>query len=109
LAVKPAAALAALNPLPLMPSAALEQATPEPLDQLENVTPVGGVVYVAVGVAGQVTEAPPPTVTTVWPHAVALIANTQKAAAKQTPARFMNLPPRLRTFFLVFAFFTSWE
>ncbi|MFT3793881.1 hypothetical protein [Flavobacterium sp.] len=66
-AVNEAAALAVLKPLPLKPLLALPQLTPEPLDQLEKVTPVGGVVQVAVGVAGQVIVAPPPTVTTVCP------------------------------------------
>jgi hypothetical protein len=57
--------LAVLNPEPLKPLAALPHVTPAPLDQLEKETPVGGVVHVAVGVAGQVILAPPPTVTTV--------------------------------------------
>jgi len=73
LAVYEAAALAVLNPLPLNALLALPQVTPAPLDQFENVTPVGGVVHVAVGVAGHVTLAPPPTVTTVW-----LIANSKR-------------------------------
>ena len=67
LAVNEAEASAVLNPEPLNAVLADPQVTPEPLDQLEKVTPVGGVVHVAVGVAGQVTVAPPPTVTVVCP------------------------------------------
>jgi hypothetical protein len=69
-------AFAVLKPLPLKPFAAVPQVTPAPLDQFENVTPVGGVVQVAVGTpAGQVTEAPPPTVTTVCPNAIPVSKN----------------------------------
>lgn len=74
-AAKEAAALAVLNPLPLKAVEAVPQETPDPRDQFENVTPAGGVVQVAVGVAGQVTEAPPPTVTIVWAVAIPVNKN----------------------------------
>lgn len=50
---------------PLNPLVADPQVVPDPLDQFEKLTPEGGVVQVAVGVAGQVTVAPPPSVTVV--------------------------------------------
>ena len=53
------------NPDPASPLVAEAQVTLVPLDQFEIVTPDGGVVQVAVGTAGQVIVAPPPTVTTV--------------------------------------------
>ena len=58
------------------------QVTPLPLDQLLNVTPVGGVVYVAVGVAGQVTVAPPPMVTIVCPQLLPPNTPVSKVIAK---------------------------
>jgi hypothetical protein len=59
---------------PLNPFAAETQVTPEPLDQLEIVTPLGGVVQVAVGTAGQEIVAPPPIVTVVC-EKVFVVAN----------------------------------
>jgi hypothetical protein len=79
LAVKEAEASAVLKPDPLKAVLAVPQVTPDPLDQLENVTPVGGVVQVAVGVAGHVTVAPPPTVTTVCAILFPEISKNKKA------------------------------
>jgi hypothetical protein len=64
-ALKPTLALAELKADPLNASPAEAKLTPEPRDQFPKVTPDGGVVQVAVGVAGEVTVPPPPTVTVV--------------------------------------------
>lgn len=66
--------LPVLKAEPLNPFVAEAQVTPEPLDQFEIVTPLGGVVQVAVGTAGQVTVAPPPIVTVVC-EKVFVVAN----------------------------------
>ena len=76
---KEVVASAVLNPLPLNPFAADAHVTPEPLDQFEKVTPVGGVAHVAVGRKAQVPEAPPPTTTFVCPHDKALINSVKKS------------------------------
>ena len=82
--MKLALVLAVLKPLPLKPLLALTQVTPLPLDQFEKVMPVGGVVHVAVGTAGQVTVVTPPlTVTTVCP----LTLYIRKRVAKTTSRR----------------------
>jgi len=67
-AEKEALALAVLKADPLSPLTAEAHDTPDPLDQFEKVTPGGGVVQEAIGVAGQVIVAPPPTSTTVCPQ-----------------------------------------
>ncbi len=71
--LKEADAFAVLNPLPLIPSLADVQLTPEPRVRLEKLIPAGGVLHVAVATAGQVIDPSPPSVTVVCAYAPRLI------------------------------------
>lgn len=89
--LKDVVASTVLNPEPLNALPADAQVTPVPRDQLENVTPAGGVVQVATGVAGQVMEVPPPTVTVVCDIAFKLL---QVNISMTNKRHNLIIPPR---------------
>ena len=71
--------------------------TPLPLDQFEKLTPLGGVVQVAVGTFGQVIEAPPPIVTTVCAKEF-----VKKSVKNNVKSFFNNVFIRLSFFCLMY-------